>query len=215
MLEIREYKIAELIEILGTKSRQGIERKLERYGCKFEVSGWGKRVVFNILTTPDEFKVFCITKLNIPAQVNFRKLKMFYYAFFEDEDFIGMPDVDKENYMTDEYEHISRQTIRNWVKYLERENLIMRDTDDCNYYAVNRYPNGDRYLTPISRDTYKKGWSVYWEYAEEYDTFYAYYKATEVWGGAACRTPKIIINGIEWAKIKRLKDIIINSMLNE
>ena len=96
----------------------------------------------------------------------------------------------------------------------ERENLIMRDTADCNYYAVNRYPNGDRYLTPISRDTYKKGWSVYWEYAEEYDTYYAYYKATEVWGGAACRTPKIIINGIEWAKIKRLKDIIINSMLN-
>ena len=116
-----------------------------------------------------------------------------------------MPDVDKENYMSDEFEHVSRQTIRNWVRYLERENLIMRDSDDCNYYAVNRYPNGERYLTPISREIYKEGWRVYWEHAKEYDSFYAYYKASKIWGGAACRTPKIIINGIEWARTKRLK----------
>lgn len=215
MIEVREYKIAELTEILGTRNRQGIRRKLTRYGCEFEETGWGRSVVFNILTAPDKFNVFCITELNIPAQVDLRRLKMFYYAFFEDEDFMTMPDVDKEIYMSDEFEHVSRQTIRNWVRYLERENLIMRDSDDCNYYAVNRYPNGERYLTPISREIYKEGWRVYWEYAKEYDSFYAYYKASKIWGGAACRTPKIIINGIEWARTKRLKEIIIDSMLNE
>ena len=215
MIEIREYKIAEMAEILGTRNRQGIRRKLTRYGCEFEETGRGKSVVFNILTAPDEFKMFCITELNIPAQVDLRRLKMFYYAFFEDEDFMTMPDVDKEIYMSDEFEHVSRQTIRNWVRYLERENLIMRDSDDCNYYAVNRYPNGERYLTPISREIYKEGWRVYWEHAKEYDSSYAYYKASKIWGGAACRTPKIIINGIEWARTKRLKEIIIDSMLNE
>lgn len=214
MLEIREYKIAELREIFGTRDRQGIRRRLQRYGCQFEETGWGERAVFNILTAPDEFKVFCITEMNVPAQADFRKMKMFYYALFEDEDFIDMPDVDKEHYMSDEYEHASRQTIRNWMRYLERANLIYRDTDDCNYYAVNKFSNGERYLTKISRETYKEGWREYWENVESYgDTPYAFYKASQVWGGAVCRTPKIIMNAIEWGRTKRLKEIIIDSMI--
>ena len=57
MLEIREYKITELREIFGTRDRQGIRRRLQRYGCQFEETGRGDRAVFNILTAPDEFKI--------------------------------------------------------------------------------------------------------------------------------------------------------------
>ena len=215
MLEIREYKIAELRDIFETRDRQGIRRKLTRYGCKFEETGRGEGVVFNILSAPDEFKVFCITEMNVPAQADFRRMKMFYYAFFEDEDFMNMPDVDKEKYMSDEYEAVSRQTIRNWIRYLERANLIYRDKFECNYYAINKRSNGDRVVTEISRETYKEGWDVYWKNNKPEESDFAFLAAMEVWGGAVCRTPKNLINGIEWNKIERLKNIIINSIFEE
>lgn len=216
MIEIREYKIAELVEILGTRNRQGIRRKLMRYGCEFEETGWGKSVVFNILTAPDKFNVFCITELNIPAQVDLRRLKMFYYAFFEDEKVMIMSDVDRENYMDEHYEHTSRQTIRNWIGYLERENLIDRDTVNCRYCAVKKSSDGKKTVEEISKEIYKNGWDEYWHYIkEEGDCYYAFSKACDIWGGAVCRIPRITINGIEWAKTKRLKEIIIDSMLNE
>ncbi|MBE6783787.1 MAG: hypothetical protein E7536_07220 [Ruminococcaceae bacterium] len=215
MLEKRKYKIEELRTILNTRDRQGIQRKLTRYGCEFEVSGRGERTEFDILNVPDEFKMFCITELNIPAQSDFRKLKMFYYAFFEDEDFINLPDVEKENYMSDEYEHVSRTTIRSWVGYLDKANLIHKDTTDFTYFAVNHDENGKKTTTEISAETYKQGWREYWKHNIPDESSYAFKKAMEIWGGAVCRTPKIIMNGIEWAKTERLKEIIVNSMLKE
>ena len=214
MIEIREYKIAELVEILGTRDRQGIRRKLTRYGCDFEETGWGKNVVFNIMTAPDKFNIFCITELNIPAQVDLRRLKMFYYVFFEDEDFMIMSDVDREAYMEEHYEHISRQTIRNWIGYLERANLIDRDTIDCRYCAVNKLSDGKKIVKDISREIYKKGWAEYWRCIEEYeDSYYAFNMACDIWGGTVCRIPRITINGIEWSKIQKLKNIIVESMI--
>ena len=46
---------------------------------------------------------------------------------------------------------------------------------------------------------------------KEYDdSYYAFSKACDIWGGVVCRIPRITINGIEWAKTKRLKEIIID-----
>lgn len=49
MLEInRTYTKPELSQMLGTRSRQGIDRKLIRYGVGFEASGRGESAVYTI-----------------------------------------------------------------------------------------------------------------------------------------------------------------------
>lgn len=215
MLEIRQYKISEIREILGTRDRQGIRKKLQRYGIDFEETGRGERVIFNILSVPDSFKLFCIIELNIPAQADFERMKLFYYLFFEDENFINMSDVDKENYMSDNYVRVSRLTIRNWVKYLERAELIHRDMNNCKYQAVIHNADGKKSTIEISQETYKAGWREYWKHNIPEESKKAFDKAIEIWGGVACRIPNIVINAIEWEKTKTFKEIIINSMFEE
>ena len=215
MLELKEYKISELREIFGTNDRQGILRKLQRYGIEYDVSGRGERTILNIKAVPDEFKLFCITELNIPAQVDFERLKLFYYLFFEDDNFMNMSDIDKERFMSDEYVRVSRLTMRNWVRYLERADLIYRDMKNCKYQAVRFDEDGNKSTIPISREIYIEGWREYWKHNIPEESRQAFDKAMEIWGGAASRIPNIIINAIEWNKTERLKEILINSMLKE
>ena len=85
MLEVRKYSIAELSTILGSTGKQAIDRKLERYGVEYTSTGRGQSLVYDITKISDPFKVYCITKLGIPAQANFEKIRNLYYYFFCDE----------------------------------------------------------------------------------------------------------------------------------
>ena len=49
MLELRDYSIAELRTILGTKDKQGIDRKLTGYGVAFSSAGYGDGRVYGSL----------------------------------------------------------------------------------------------------------------------------------------------------------------------
>lgn len=47
MLEIgRSYSKTEMTQILATKSKQGIDRKLSRYGVEFDVCGRGEKAIY-------------------------------------------------------------------------------------------------------------------------------------------------------------------------
>ena len=97
MLEIGcVYSKPELTQMLGTRSKQGIDRKLDRYGVVYEVCGRGERAVYTVKGMADPFKVFAITELGYDANTDFTKLRNFYYHFFEDEEFRAMPDEVKE-----------------------------------------------------------------------------------------------------------------------
>ena len=61
MLEPRDYTKNEISGILGTKDKQGIDRKLQRYGVDFTSTGRGENRVYTIKNIPFPFKVFCIT----------------------------------------------------------------------------------------------------------------------------------------------------------
>ena len=80
MLEIGcVYSKLELTQMLGTRSKQGIDRKLDRYGVVYEVCGRGESAVYTIKAMADPFKVFAITELGFDGGTDFTKLRNFYY----------------------------------------------------------------------------------------------------------------------------------------
>ena len=118
MLANRDYPIAEMEEELKTKGKQNIDRKLERYGIDFSVSGWGASVVYTIKHIPDPFKVYAIVKLGIPAQADFTKIRNFYYFLFCAEGFAEAPLIEMERIMEVEGVPMARQTITKWVNFI-------------------------------------------------------------------------------------------------
>ena len=140
MLEIGQtYPKPELSRIFGTRDKQGLDRKLIRYGIAFDVCGRGESATYTITAITDPFKVFAITELGFDGGTDFTKLRNFYYHFFEDEVFMAMPDEVKEVRMREMGQPVSRQTIANYTPRLETNNLINRHTNNFIYYfASNR-----------------------------------------------------------------------------
>ena len=139
MLEIgRPYPKPELSQIFGTKDKQGLDRKLIRYGIVFDVCGRGERATYTIKAITDPFKVFAITELGFDGNTDFTKLRNFYYHFFEDEIFMAWPDEVKEVRMRKMGQDVSRQTIANYTSRLEANNLINRHTKNFIYYFARK-----------------------------------------------------------------------------
>ena len=58
MLANRDYPNAEMEELLRTKGKQNIDRKLGRYGIDFSSDGYGDSRIYTINRIPDDpFKV--------------------------------------------------------------------------------------------------------------------------------------------------------------
>ena len=128
------YAKPEMTRIFGTKDKQGLDRKLNRYGISYEVCGRGEGAVYKIKSMTDPFKVFAITELGFDANTDFTKLRNFYYHFFEDEVFMAMPDEVKEVRMRKMGQDVSRQTIATYTRRLEANDLINRNTKNFIYY---------------------------------------------------------------------------------
>ena len=92
MLEERSYTKQELAELLGTKDRQGIKDKLDGYDVVYSIKGNGDNAVFKIKRLNDPFKVFCILELGFRPQCDFTKVRNLFWYYFNDEEFMAMPD---------------------------------------------------------------------------------------------------------------------------
>jgi hypothetical protein len=57
MIELRRYGKAELAAILKTSSKEGMTRKLERWGITFTEAGRGNNLEITITSIADRFKV--------------------------------------------------------------------------------------------------------------------------------------------------------------
>ena len=134
MLEVREYVKPELTEMLGTKTVQGLKGKLERYCVDYEITGKGNKAIFNINKINDPFKVYCITELGYHGGADFDKLAYFMYYYFNDEEFMAMPDEVKEKRMTANEKHVSRHTIAKYTDKLVKLGLINKNTKNYIYY---------------------------------------------------------------------------------
>lgn len=212
MLEInRVYSKPELTQMLGTKRKQGIDRKLQRYGIAFEVCGRGERAIYTIKAMTDPFKVFAITELGFNADTDFIKLRNFYYHFFEDDVFMAMPDEVKENLMRKMGQDVSRQTIATYTERLEANNMICRNTKNYIYYFAYR---GEQRLCDHSE--YVEAWHNYWSDIESgLNCFVAIFNMRAEHGGVARKQPKPEINGIYNEKIEYMLSLIQQSIDNE
>ena len=159
MLEVgKRYSKIELNAIFGECSVQSMIRKLNRYQVDVQVFGRGEKAQFKILEIGDPFKLFCITELDFDANTDFDKLQYFYYYFFNDDEFAAMPDEEKARQMNDRGCPVGRQTIANYIRKLEQNVWIAKDTENCIYYFAR---GSERRI--VTKEEYKTAWKEYWE----------------------------------------------------
>lgn len=212
MLEIgRVYSKTELTQMLGTRSKQGIDRKLDRYGIAYEVCGRGERAVYTVKGMADPFKVFAITELGFDANTDFTKLRNFYYHFFEDEVFMAMPDEVKEVRMRKMGQDVSRQTIATYTRRLELNDLINRNTKNFIYYFA--YNQEQRMCDHAE---YVQAWYEYWDDIDSgLNSYEAIANMRTDHGGVARKQPIPEVNGIYNAKIEEMLSLIQQSIESE
>lgn len=204
MLEIRKYTKAEMTEMFGTRDIQGLRRKLERYNVDCEVSGRGQNAVFTINRINDPFKVYCITELGYDGATDFRKLLYFLYYFFNDEEFMAMPDEVKETRMRAVKHDLSRQTIAGYISKLDRLNMIDRNTNNFIYYFAYK---GTQRIT--DKAEYLKAWHDYWNDIDNgISSWEAICSMRANHGGVARKQAVPEINGIYNEKIEYLLTLI-------
>ena len=140
MIELREYGKEELSAILKTKDKEGMLRKLERWGVSYAPPrGRGNNLIVPITGIADPFKVYCITELDFGANADFQKVRNLYYYFFNDDEFMAMPDEVKEKRMSDEKKPVTRQSIAGYLAKLDAKDYILRNTGEYIYYRDRGY----------------------------------------------------------------------------
>ena len=212
MLEIGcVYSKPELTQMLGTRSKQGIDRKLDRYGVVYEVCGRGERATYTVKGMADPFKVFAITELGFDANTDFTKLRNFYYHFFEDDEFMAMPDEVKEVRMRKMGQDVSRQTIATYTRRLESNDLINRNTKNFIYYFAHKQEQ-----RICDHAEYVQAWFEYWDDIESgLNCYDAIANMMTDHGGVARKQPIPEINGIYNAKIEYMLSLIQQSIESE
>ena len=212
MLEINcSYAKPELTQMLGTRSRQGIDRKLQRYGVTFSVCGRGEAATYTILSISDRFKIYAILELGCAGNTDFRKLRNVYYHFFEDEVFRAMPDEVKEVRLHEIGEGVSRQAIAGYIQKLIDRNMISRYTDNYIYY----FAFGQKQRL-VDRAEYTKAWREYWQ-DRKYglDSGEAIFRMYRKYEGIARKQAIPAINGIYNEEIEYMLTLIQESIENE
>lgn len=211
MLELRKYPKAELSEMFGTQDTEGLKRKLKRYGITFETIGRGQTLTFDIKAMEDQFKVFCITELDFEANCDFSKVRNFYYYYFNDEEFMAMPDEVKEARMRAEGHPVSRPTIAGYISKLERKNIINRNTKNFIYYFAFKQTQ-----RITDREEYLNAWFNYWDdIASGLSSIDAINNMRADFGGVARKQAVPEINGIFNEKIEYMSSLIQQSLEDE
>ena len=212
MLEIyRSYAKPELAQMLGTRSKQGIDRKLQRYDISFSVSGWGDAATYTILSISDRFKIYAILELGCGGTTDFRKLRNVYYHFFEDEVFRAMPDEVKEVKLHEIGEGVSRQAIAGYIQKLTNREMISRHTDNFIYY----FAKGQQQRL-VERAEYTAAWREYWRDRHlGLDSGDAIFRMFMKYGGVARKQAIPAINGIYNKEIEYMLSLIQESIERE
>lgn len=206
ILKEKQYTKSAIEELLGTYSRQGVTRKLDRYNIDYEISGRGDYKI-DIKAIPDKFKMFCITELRVPAQTDFDKLKYFLYFFFCDEEFQSLPNDTKQPFMSEHGIYVSRQTMTKWINHLYKRNWIDIGSKYRYYFAYN----GN--IKETDKDTYNKAWKYYYAISREYkDCVLGRAHVINKYGGMPKKHPLPDQNAFYAKEIQTLTDLVTESI---
>ena len=209
MLSLSKYNIEKMFNIFNTHNRQELQRKLDRYGVEYSVSGRGTRTEYEIQDIFDEFKLYCILDLGMSANTDFRKFAYFLYYFLNDDDFCWLPDETLERRMDENGSHISRQTITNYKRKLENLEFIHNSREYVYYFAKGQ----DQKIT--TREKYSKAWREYWENKDsDKDSYEAICIMCANYGGVARKQPIMEYNAIYLNEINKLNDLVCDIVEN-
>lgn len=215
MLKEQKYGFEEMKKIMGCSDKQGIDRKLDRYKITYESSGRGQSRTYTILHISDPFKTYCVLKLGIPAQADFDKILHLYYYFFCCDDFKTSPIIEQERMMSEsDGAPVSRKTITKWLNYLEKINYISFDRVNCLYYLVRKEIDGQQTYIETDRETYNKGWKIYFEYKDKEGCGPAYGRMYNFLGGHPYKKSIAYENALLQSDIDELIELINDTYLN-
>jgi len=159
MLELKEYTLTELSEILGSNGKGAVDKKLKSWGISYttdETRGENRKYTITDIENP--FKVFCILELGVAAQTDFTKLRNCFFLFLNIPDFRNSPDEIKEKQTRNMQIDITRQSISKYIKKLSSKDWIILDTNNYNYY----FAYGD-YRELTDKETYLEAWRLYFD----------------------------------------------------
>ena len=208
MLELREYKYAEIAKYLHCSSVAGLNKKLNTYDVEYQQKGRGQSSTYIITAINNPFKVFSVFDLDISPQVDFVKLSYFFYELLQDQ-YMGLGAEMIEEKLRNTPHPISRQTISKYLRYAESNNLIAIDTFDCVYYRVYKH-YGEQVHEEITREEYANAWKYYWHLRNEegWDSSPAFTAMYNKFKGAPRKQGKILRNGIYNDLIKWILEVL-------
>ena len=170
MLETKRYTRSEIAAELGIAEtarnlRQCIINKLDRLCIGYSVSGRGTNAVFQITNIPDRFAVFCITEFGCGTNTDFQKIREVFYFALNDDDFLALPDTEKEQFLTENSIGVSRGTIARYLTMLEKAGYL--GGGEYRYLVVTKDTEGKHHSKEVSKERYCLGWKIYWNVRAE------------------------------------------------
>lgn len=210
MLDKRTYKLCEMQAYLGTERLDCIKSKLKTIECEYTTTGRGEERTFTVTKLPNRFKEMCIYELGFKPQTDFEKLKDFLYNYFFTDGFMTLPIQEMENVLRDAGTPVSRQTFKDWIKQLEKEELMLLDTDDCEYYSCYHDKNKQYRVKKITETEYKNAWKEFFRRREDKrstEKSLAKHMRKQI-GGKAVKCPKPKANAIHYDKLRELMQLV-------
>ncbi len=220
MLELKDYPLGVLTNLIGTRGKQATDRKLDAYGYAYTSQGNGKKRVYTITALPDafsQFKTYCVHSLGFAPQTDFRKLRDLVYFLFNDPDFSWRPDEMMEEYLRIEGRGMSRQTISRYKKQLDKHYIIDTIFGDFIYYKVYK-DFGVQKHEIITKEEYSSAWRLYFQWREKHpdeNSKRAYKFMYTLFGGVPKKRRRVQSNAFGKDKREELQNLAEASILEE
>lgn len=218
-LTLRDYPLGVLENLIGSRGKQAIDRKLTAYGYGFISTGRGKTRVYTITALPNaqaRFKSYCVFTLGFDPGTNFIKLRDFVFYLLADENFAWRPDEMMEEYLRLEGRGMARQTISRYRHHLENLELIAPMGDFVYYKVFKRYGVQEHQI--ITAEEYGQAWRYYFEWRDanpDEDSRPAYRHMYNRFGGVPRKQRKIETLPFHAEKVNTLYELVSASILEE
>lgn len=167
MLDLKEYKRAELIAIYKTDSLQAIKRRVTREGYTFTETGRGATYTMTITKRPKELKLYCIEVLGFEPQTNFDLLYPFLDNVLNNEEFINLQFNEMCEVLTAQGHYISVKTISKYYEQLKSKEWFYSTHFD---YVYSVYDGATQHNKYITKEEYNELYKLYFKTIADYIT---------------------------------------------
>lgn len=166
-LETKMYTKTEISELTGIKKDKNFSRNVQKYldssGYKYLMLRTEIKIIDNSYTNTQRVKELAFLYFDIGLGHESYEFMVFLYALMNDEDFISMPWVKRENFLKDKYfVEISERQLRTWFTKLENKGLFFKDKVDRKYWKTSM-KDGIKKQEVLVDGKESDDWKTYWQ----------------------------------------------------